>query len=83
MPRAPAEGGARQLESAVSHVTQMPVFVYVIARCDWRVIYWTPTSLSVATRRIAYPDAVVSLSEADWCGKLNWCCQCYTIAPII
>jgi hypothetical protein len=65
VPRAPAQGGARQLESAVSHVTQMPAFVYVIARCDWRVIYWTPTSLSVATRRIAYPDAVVSLSEAD------------------
>ena len=67
MPRAPAQGGARQLESAVSHVTQMPAFVYVIARCDWRVIYWTPTSLhlSVATRRIAYLDAVVSLSEAD------------------
>ncbi len=53
------------MESAVSHVTQMPAFVYVIARCDWRVIYWTPTSLSVTTRRIAYPEAVVSLSEAD------------------
>ena len=66
VPRAPAQGGARQLESAVSHVTQMPAFVYVIARCDWRVIYSTPISLSVTTRRIPYPDAVVSLSKADF-----------------